>query len=70
MLIGFLIRDEADWKDWRGRVAETPGKAVLNVADREPSMHEAGFERESAIDEVEAFDDDEDEHEDNDTVKV
>jgi cysteine protease ATG4 len=35
MLIGFLIRDAADWHDWRQRVTAAPGgKPIVHVADR------------------------------------
>jgi len=61
MLIGFLIRDEADWEDWKKGVAETAGKPIIHVAAREPTFAAAGEEREGAIDEVQAFDDEEDE---------
>jgi cysteine protease ATG4 len=57
MLIGFLVRDEADWKAWRQSIVETQGKPVVHVGDHEPTLHGQGVERESAIDEVEAFDD-------------
>jgi cysteine protease ATG4 len=57
MLIAFLIRDEKDWEDWRQGVQEVQGKAVIQVADREPVL---SMERDSAIDEVETFDDDDD----------
>ncbi len=60
MLIAFLIRDEDDWKAWRQSVSHVQGKAIINVADKAPSMHGHGSEREGAVDEVEAFDDDDD----------
>ncbi|KAH7039086.1 putative cysteine protease atg4 [Macrophomina phaseolina] len=56
MLIAFLIRDETDWQNWRKAVAEVHGKPVIHVADSEPIIR-GGQEREGAIDEVEAFDD-------------
>ncbi|KAB2576281.1 Peptidase C54 [Lasiodiplodia theobromae] len=56
MLIAFLIRDEADWRSWRKAVTDVHGKPVIHVADSEPIIH-GGQEREGAIDEVEAFDD-------------
>lgn len=56
MLIAFLIRSESDWRDWRKAVTEVHGKPVIHVADSEPVIH-GGQEREGAIDEVEAFDD-------------
>jgi len=61
MLIGFLIRDEEDWKEWRESVANIPKgqKAIIHVADKEPSAVGGVSPRESAIDEVETFDDEE-----------
>ncbi|KAJ9665966.1 Cysteine protease atg4 [Coniosporium apollinis] len=59
MLIAFLIRDEEDWKDWRQGIQEVQGKAIINVADHEPALH-GSIEREGAVNEVEALDDDED----------
>jgi len=60
MLIGFLIRDEADWEDWKRRLKEVKGKAIVNVYDKEPPVPGETKERKEAIDEVETFDDDED----------
>ncbi|KAK2628888.1 hypothetical protein QTJ16_001991 [Diplocarpon rosae] len=60
MLIAFLIRDENDWKQWRRAVQEVQGKAVIHVADKEPTQEGLGIEREGAIDEVETFDDEDD----------
>ncbi|KAF2459579.1 putative cysteine protease atg4 [Lineolata rhizophorae] len=58
MLIAFLIKSEDDWRDWRRRILETHGKPIVHVADHEPTLHGHDSEREGAIDEVEAFDDD------------
>lgn len=65
MLIGFLIRDEEDWKAWRKGVADVPGgKSIVHVADKEvPRAAGRGVEREGAIDEVETFDTEEDDFE-------
>lgn len=60
MLIGFLIRDEEDWRNWRQAIQNVPGKAVIHIADKAPALHGLGIERDSAVDEVEAFDDDDD----------
>lgn len=57
MLIGFLIRDENDWKEWRKAAQEVQGKRVIHVADTDPSLYSLGTERDGAIDEVESFDD-------------
>ncbi|KAK3168033.1 Cysteine protease atg4 [Lepraria neglecta] len=59
MLLAFLIKDEKDWKSWRRAVGDASGKPVVHVADTEPSLHGHGTERESAVDDVETFDDDE-----------
>ncbi|KAL9584839.1 MAG: hypothetical protein Q9212_001871 [Teloschistes hypoglaucus] len=60
MLIGFLIRDEEDWYKWRKSVTEVQGKAVIHVADKEPSIHGLDAECQSAMDDVETFDDEDD----------
>lgn len=57
MLIAFLIKDEADWREWRQAVAKTSGKSVIHVADSEPPLHSQGIERSSAVDDIETFDD-------------
>lgn len=63
MLIGFLITDERDWEDWKGRVREAKAKAIVRVCEKSPPGDGEGREREEAVDEVEAFDDTEDEEE-------
>ncbi|KAJ2902286.1 hypothetical protein MKZ38_000752 [Zalerion maritima] len=55
MLIGFLIRDEVDWEDWRKAVKHVQGKQVINVADYDPLVMGEG-----AIADVETLSDDED----------
>jgi cysteine protease ATG4 len=60
MLIAFLIKDERDWEVWKKGVQEVQGKVVINVAERDPSLHGLSGERDGAIDEVETFDDDDD----------
>ena len=57
MLLAFLIRDENDWKGWRRAIGDGSGKPVVHVADSEPSLHGCGVERQSAVDDVETFDD-------------
>jgi len=62
MLIGFLIKDEEDWKSWRKSVTEVPGgKTIVHVNDRERN-HFVGrnMERPGAVDEVETFDTEDD----------
>ncbi|KAK2757840.1 Cysteine protease atg4 [Arachnomyces sp. PD_36] len=58
MLIGFLIKDEDDWTAWKRNISTVPGKAIIHVSDREPPLYGTGQEREGALDEVEALDDD------------
>lgn len=53
MLIGFLIRDEADFKDWKERVQATSGKPIIHILSEEP-VAEGG--RMGALDEVEVLD--------------
>jgi cysteine protease ATG4 len=57
MLLGFLIRDGADWEDWKRRVAEVRGKAIVRVYEKAPPGDGERREREGAVDEVETFDD-------------
>ncbi|KAI9373205.1 hypothetical protein BJX61DRAFT_552364 [Aspergillus egyptiacus] len=54
MLIGFLINDEEDWKDWKARVAHLQGKHVINIIENSDNALWQG--RKEALDEVEAFD--------------
>ncbi|KAJ5198413.1 uncharacterized protein N7498_007530 [Penicillium cinerascens] len=58
MLIGFLIRDETDWADWKERVKSTPGKAIIHIVAN-GAQSEEGHGRKEALDEVEALDDSE-----------
>jgi cysteine protease ATG4 len=68
MLIGFLIRSEDDWMDWRRSVKHVQGKAIIHVSDYDPALiGQVGPEgREGAIDEVELLSDSD---EDEDTPK-
>lgn len=63
MLVGFLIRDEKDWIDWKRRIAysrqENGGKAIIHIVDTETAPTPT-MEREAALDEVEVLDDDDD----------
>ena len=61
MLIGFLITDERDWKLWKESVTHTTSKTIIHIAKCEPAESELFTERASAIDEVEAYDDEDDE---------
>lgn len=58
MLIGFLIRNQQDWEDWRRSVKHVQGKAIIHVADRDPAQHGGLVGRDGAIDEVETLSDD------------
>jgi len=60
MLIGFLIRDEQDWTEWRRSVKHVQGKAVISVADRDPCLRVDGTEHRDAVDEVETLSDEDD----------
>lgn len=61
MLIAFLIRDAADWRNWREALSNAPGKPVVRVSDTEPLSHNNAVERQGAVDEVESFDEDDNE---------
>jgi cysteine protease ATG4 len=56
MLIGFLIKDDADWADWKARVQSTTGKPIIHLVTGEPPI-DAGHGRKEALDEVEVLDD-------------
>ncbi|KAL4751155.1 cysteine protease atg4 [Aspergillus terricola var. indicus] len=58
MLIGFLIRDEDDWKDWKARVTSLEGKPIITILSESDAASWQG--RREALDEVEAFDDHDD----------
>ncbi|KAL8243924.1 hypothetical protein R6Q59_010182 [Mikania micrantha] len=60
MLIGFLIKDEADWQDFKRRLNEVRGKKIVNIFDKEPPIPGQTVERKEAVDEVETFDDEDD----------
>ena len=59
MLIAFLIRDAADWANWRQNMVQSNEKSVVRFADSKISPYDHGAERKDAVDEVETFDDDE-----------
>ncbi|KAI1332245.1 cysteine protease atg4 [Xylariaceae sp. FL0255] len=64
MLIGFLIRDEEDWKDWRRGVKHVQGKTIIHVSDTDPVAQLVEHGGSSIIDAVETLSDD-----DGDTVR-
>jgi cysteine protease ATG4 len=59
MLIGFLIRDEEDWKDWRRAVKHVQGKTIISVSDHDP-IAQMG-ENDEVLNQVEAMSDDDEE---------
>lgn len=81
MLLGFLIRDEHDWEDWKRRIADVDardnskgsgsgsgnGKPIVRVYAKAPPGNGQTTEREGAVDEVQTFDDTEDEEDDTPT---
>lgn len=56
MLLGFLIKDNHDWEDWKKRVLSGKGKPVVHIWDEMQPASDHG--RREAVDEVEALDDD------------
>jgi len=62
MLLGFLIRDEADYNDWKAAIEATPPTRIVHVYKEEPSLSgdatDASFER--AVLDVQSCDEDED----------
>jgi cysteine protease ATG4 len=58
MLIGFLIKDEDDWADWKNRVQSTTGQPIVHIipGQLQPAR---GYARAEALDEVEVLDDSE-----------
>ncbi|PNY29590.1 Cysteine protease ATG4 [Tolypocladium capitatum] len=65
MLIGFLVRSEDDWLEWRRCVKHVQGKAIIHVAESDPTTEGPTGQRDAAVDEVEPLSDDDD---DGDTV--
>lgn len=59
MLIGFLIKSESDWADWRRRIESGQGKSIIHVADHEPNLYSSEG-RDGAVDEVEILSDEDD----------
>ncbi len=57
MLIGFLIRDEDDWDNWKSSIKHVQGKAIISVSPHDPAGGLA-YVRQGAIDEVETLSDD------------
>ena len=61
MLVGFLIKDEDDWNDWKKRLAEVKGKGIIHIHDKEPPVPGQTKERKEAVNEVETFDSEDEE---------
>ncbi len=59
MLIGFLIKDQDDWRQWRKHVSEGAGKQIFTITDHEPAFLDH-IEQENAVDQVVTFDDESD----------
>ena len=66
MLIGFLITNERDWQLWKESVTQTTSKAIIHIAKCQPADSGQLTERASAIDEVEAYDEDDGDELEND----
>lgn len=63
MLLGFLIRDEEDWLDWKNRLSQVQGKGIVHILEKEPQPPGGGNEEEmnaAAEEGVLSFDEDED----------
>lgn len=58
MLIGFLIKSEDEWVEWRRSIKHVQGKAVISVTDR-AAVSSAGPGSGGLVDEVEALSDEE-----------
>jgi cysteine protease ATG4 len=56
MLLGFLIKDELEWKRWKTSVTAVQGKPIIHVVDKDWKHPTLKAERASAIDEVETLD--------------
>jgi cysteine protease ATG4 len=69
MLIAFLIQTEADWYSWRDALEKFPAKPVIRISSVEPMAH-AAVERESAVDDVSTFDDEEDGNPDGELIDL
>ena len=59
MLIGFLIRSEDEWVQWRRSIKHVQGKTVISVTDR--AVSSIAPSPGGLVDEVEALSDDDEE---------
>jgi cysteine protease ATG4 len=55
MLIGFLIKNDDDWADWKSRVQSSAGKPIVHIFPGQKPEH--GEARAEAVNEVEVLDD-------------
>ncbi|OQD88651.1 hypothetical protein PENANT_c003G08802 [Penicillium antarcticum] len=56
MLIGFLIKDEDDWADWKKQIESTAGRQIVHIFPGH-AQPDHGHGRAEALDEVEVLDD-------------
>ncbi|KAF2278377.1 autophagy-related protein-like protein 4 [Westerdykella ornata] len=56
MLIAFLVKDEADYEDWKEKVVAVQGKSIVRVMGGGAAGEGRGKERAEAVDEVESWD--------------
>ncbi|RDA90093.1 hypothetical protein CP533_4693 [Ophiocordyceps camponoti-saundersi (nom. inval.)] len=61
MLVGFLIRSQDDWQEWRRCTKHVQGKAIIHVADHALTTLTSASQAGAAIDEVQALSDDDSE---------
>ncbi|KAI5306556.1 Cysteine protease atg4 [Ascosphaera pollenicola] len=60
MLLGFLVKDENDFREWKDEICSAKYKTIIHVSDNQPSLSTTQYVlREDAVNEVEALDDDE-----------
>lgn len=60
MLIGFLIRSEDEWAQWRRSIKHVQGKAVISVTDR-AAVSSVDPNPGALVDKVEALSDEDEE---------
>lgn len=59
MLLGFLIKDEADWTSWKEKINSRTGKQIVHIFQKKPDLYNSAGERQGALYEVETLDDEE-----------
>ena len=70
MLLAYLIRSEEDWVDWRSAMSNGKATSLVRIADTEPLFAGKSQEGSSAVDEVEALDEELEESEDGELINV